>query len=145
MTRARQQTARIDSRLEKPTTDRSFVWRGRVSLPLHLSSEGETGRKNEVANGQETHPVGPHRRNSMEKRVCQRSRKSWSGCPLWHCSWWCHGAPPRVTKYRSSWWFVGAPSWGCWPYFSSNAKWRHMTSITESNPARRVIVKGVAV
>src|SRR5438876_11395610 len=75
MTRARQQTARLDSRLEKPTTDRSFVWRGRVSLPLHLSGEGETGRKNEVANGQENHPVGPHRqigRASCRERV-QRS------------------------------------------------------------------------
>src|SRR6266566_1246237 len=60
MTRARQQTARLDSRLEKPTTDRSFVWRGRVSLPLHLSGEGETGRKNEVANGHENHGVGVH-------------------------------------------------------------------------------------
>src|SRR5438874_9288740 len=48
----------------------------------------------------------------MEKRVCQRPRKSWSGCPLRHCSWSCHGAPPRATKYRSSWWFVRAPSWG---------------------------------
>src|SRR6266849_8086447 len=65
----------------------------------------------------------------MEKRVCQWSRESRSGCPLRHCSWWCHGAPSRVTKYHSTWWFVGAPSWGCWLYFSSNAKWRHtMTS-----------------
>src|SRR6266480_4830518 len=65
MTRARQQTARIDSRLEKPTTDRSFVWRGRVSLPLHLSSEGETGRKNEVANGHENHFVNGHENHGV--------------------------------------------------------------------------------
>src|SRR6267142_1586041 len=39
------------------------------------------------------------------------------------------GAPSRVTKYRSTWWFVGAPSSGCWLYFSSSGNWRHtMTS-----------------
>src|SRR5205807_3076905 len=82
----------------------------------------------------------------MEKRVCQRPRKSWSGCPLRHCSWSCHGAPPRVTKYRSSSWFVGAPSWGVLALFFIEREMKtHYDVDNSSNPARRVSVKGVAV
>src|SRR6266404_6245653 len=122
--RARQQTPRLDGPAfpnSRDRTDLSFG-EGRASPPLHLSGERETRRRNEVANGQENQTVGPHLRNSMEKRDCQWSRKSCSGCPLRRCSWLCLGAPSRVTKYRWTLWFVRASSWGSWCYSSSNTK-----------------------
>jgi hypothetical protein len=68
----------------------------------------------------------------MEKRDRQWSRKSWSGCPLRPCSWWCLGGPSRVTKCRWTLWSVRASSWGSWLYSSSNTKYRlTMTSITD--------------
>src|SRR6266849_5127919 len=58
--RAIQQTPGLDgpafpSRRER--TDLSFEG---ASPPLYLSGEGETGGRNEVANGQENHEVGIH-------------------------------------------------------------------------------------
>ena len=37
-----------------------FRRRGLASSLLHMSGEGETARRNEVANGQENQTVGPH-------------------------------------------------------------------------------------
>ena len=60
--RARQQTPRLDGPAfpnSRDRTDLSFG-EGRASPPLHFPSKGETGRRNEVANGQENQTVGSH-------------------------------------------------------------------------------------
>ena len=81
----------------------------------------------------------------MEKRDCQWSRKSCSGCPLRRC-WLCLGAPSRVTKYRWTLWFVRASSWGFWRYSSSNTKYRlTVTSITDPTPRADCKTASVAV